>query len=143
MTLVATPAIFSPEDDALVELALSVRERAYAPYRRFHVGAVLRATSGRIHLGVNVENASYPVGCCAERTALGSAVTAGDTTFDLVVVATSAPVAVMPCGMCSQALYEFAPDARVIAVTTSGLRRESRVRDLLPFAYNGEGLERA
>jgi len=143
MTLVDQPAAVDATDEALIELALSVRERAYAPYSRFLVGAVLRATSGRIYLGVNVENASYPVGCCAERTALGAAVTAGDTTFDLVVVATSAPIAVMPCGMCSQALNEFAPDARIIAVTTGGLRREAKVSDLLPFAYKGEGLERA
>jgi cytidine deaminase len=127
-------------DADLVAAALAIRARAHAPYSRFAVGAALRAADGRVFLGVNVENASFPVGCCAERTALGTAVTEGASGFDLVVVATDAPVAVMPCGMCSQALFELARDARVIAVTTGGLRREAMVRELLPFAYDGEGL---
>jgi cytidine deaminase len=142
MTLIDHPA--APlDDEALIALALEVRVRAHAPYSRFQVGAVLRTPDGRVYTGVNVENASYPVGCCAERTALGTAVTAGDTRFDTVVVATSAPVPVMPCGMCAQALHEFAPDARVIAVTADGRRREARVSEILPFAYAGEGLERS
>lgn len=127
-------------EDALIAAALAIRERAHAPYSGFKVGSALRTTDGQVFLGVNVENASYPVGCCAERTALGAAVTAGAKGFDLVIVATDAPVAVMPCGMCSQALHELAREARVIAVTTGGLRREVPVRELLPFAYAGEGL---
>lgn len=130
-------------DEELVARALAVRVYAHAPYSRFHVGAALRTRSGRVFVGVNVENASYPVGCCAERTALGTAITEGERDFDLVVVATSAPVPVMPCGMCSQALNEFAPDARIIAVTVAGQRKEALVKDLLPFAFHGEGLERA
>lgn len=133
-------AVNGNSDADLVAAALAIRARAHAPYSRFAVGAALRASDGRVFLGVNVENASFPVGCCAERTALGTAVTEGASGFDLVVVATDAPVAVMPCGMCSQALYELARDARVIAVTTGGLRREAQVRELLPFAYDGEGL---
>jgi cytidine deaminase len=130
-------------DEELIARALAVRVHAHAPYSRFHVGAALQADNGRVYVGVNVENASYPVGCCAERTALGTAITDGAKSFDVIVVATSAPVPVMPCGMCSQALNEFAPDARVIAVTVDGQRTDATVRALLPHAYRGEGLERA
>lgn len=130
------------QKEALVAAARAVKPRAYAPYSRFHVGSALLSKSGRHHLGVNVENASYPVGCCAERTAIGAAVTAGDADCIAVAVSTDADTPVMPCGMCAQALFELNPDLWIIAEDKHGQRREARVRDVLPFAYQGEGLER-
>lgn len=128
-------------EDALVAAALSVKPRAYAPYSGFHVGSALLSRSGRVHLGVNVENASYPVGICAERTAIGAAVTAGDADIVAVAVATDATTPVMPCGMCSQALFEVSPELVVVAVDKFGQRRRARIREVLPFAYQGEGLD--
>lgn len=128
--------------DALVAAARAIKPRAYAPYSGFHVGSALLSRSGARHLGVNVENASYPVGSCAERNAIGAAVTAGDADCVAVAVSTDADTPVMPCGMCAQALFELNPDLWVIAEDKHGQRREARIRDALPFAYQGEGLTR-
>lgn len=128
--------------DSLVAAARAVKPRAYAVYSGFHVGSALLTRSGRVHVGVNVENASYPVGACAERIAIGAAFTAGDADCIAVAVSTDADTPVMPCGMCSQALYELNPDLWIIAEDKHGHRREARVRDVLPFAYQGEGLEK-
>lgn len=134
-------ALDAAAKDALVDAARAIQPRAYAPYSRFHVGAAILTRSGRVHLGVNVENASYPVGCCAERNAIGAAHTAGDCDAIAVAVTTDAPLPVMPCGMCSQALFELSPDLIVIAAGRDAGRREVRIRDVLPYAYQGEGLE--
>lgn len=128
------------EKDALVAAAREVQARAYAPYSRFLVGAAILTRSGRVHLGVNVENASYPVGACAERMAIGAVYAAGDDDAIAVAIATDAPTPVMCCGMCAQALYELSPEILVIASARGDQRREAVVREVLPYAYQGEGL---
>jgi cytidine deaminase len=90
-------------DRELLERADRAAERAYAPYSRFHVGAAVRASDGRVIEGVNVENASYPLGICAERSALASAVSQGYRPGDLEALAVTAS----PCGGCRQWLVEF------------------------------------
>lgn len=125
----------------LAQLARDARGRAYAPYSRFQVGAALLTRGGAVHLGVNVENAAYPVGICAERCALGTAVAAGDR--DLVAIAVVGGVElVYPCGMCRQALTEFCPDIRVILVTTDPAvpAVEVSLRTLLPHAFGPDDL---
>jgi cytidine deaminase len=87
----------------LYERAVAIAERAYAPYSKFHVGAAVRARDGRIFEGVNVENASYPLGICAERAAIARAVGEGCRPGDLEELAVTAA----PCGGCRQWLYEF------------------------------------
>jgi cytidine deaminase len=94
-------------EGALYDQARVVAANAYAPYSGFCVGAVLAAWSGRFHLGVNVENASYPAGLCAERAALAAAVTAGERRFTAIAVATADGRDAVPCGVCLQALSEF------------------------------------
>jgi cytidine deaminase len=89
--------------DELYERAVAIAERAYAPYSRFHVGAAVRARDGRIFEGVNVENASYPLGICAERAAIARAVGDGCRPGDLEEIAVTAS----PCGGCRQWLHEF------------------------------------
>jgi len=123
--------------DRLVEAAREVRERAYAPYSGFQVGAALEAEDGSLFTGCNVENASYGLVICAERVAVGSAVAAGARRFRRIAVVTESDPPAAPCGACRQVLFEFAPDAEVIAV---GPHRtlEWRVRDLLPDAFSGE-----
>ncbi len=121
--------------EPLVEAALDARARAYAPYSGYAVGAALRAADGRVFVGCNVENASYPVGLCAERVALGTAVAAGARDFSALVVATRGPSPGTPCGMCRQALVELAPDLAVLLVTPEGQRAEWTLADLLPGSF--------
>jgi len=131
----------TPDDkQALVTAARAIQPRAHAPYSHFDVGAAVRAASGKVYLGVNVENASYPVGTCAERVAIGAAVTAGETRLVAVAVATDAPRAVFPCGMCAQALHEHGPGLLVLAQGADGVVREATLDKILPYAYSGEGL---
>jgi cytidine deaminase len=126
----------TPDDKALVDQARTARERAYAPYSRFRVGAALRSRDGQVFTGVNVENASYPVGTCAERAALGAAVTAGATEFDAIAVACDGDAPCTPCGMCRQALYEFAPHLVVLAAREGGEPvRYDLGDDLLPHGF--------
>jgi cytidine deaminase len=89
--------------DELYEKAVAIAERAYAPYSSFHVGAAVRARDGRIFVGVNVENASYPLGICAERAAIACAVGDGCRPGDLEEIAVTAS----PCGGCRQWLHDF------------------------------------
>lgn len=121
--------------DSLVEAARAARDRAYAPYSRFKVGAAVEAGDGSIHVGCNVENASYGLAMCAERVALGAAVTAGAQDFRRVAVVTDVDPPASPCGSCRQVLNELAPDAEVVAVGPRSTRRW-RVADLLPDAFS-------
>jgi len=130
----------SEDKAALVAAARAIQPRAYAPYSHFRVGSAVRGVSGRIYVGVNVENASYPVGMCAERAAIAQAVTAGETELVAVAVATDAPHAVFPCGMCAQALREHARDLIVLAEGADRVVREAPLGQVLPYAYAGEGL---
>ena len=99
--------------------ARAVAARAYARYSGLHVGAALRAQDGAVYLGVNVENASYPAGMCAERAALAAAVTAGERRFAALAVATAQNDPILPCGACLQALAEFG-ELEVVAVLPIG-----------------------
>ena len=121
--------------EALVKAAWQVRERAYAPYSRFQVGAALLAADGRIFVGCNVENLSYGLTNCAERVAVGAAVAAG--AMDLVAVAVVADTAVpiSPCGACRQVLAEFRV-GRVL-LTNRTERLEFTLDELLPRASAG------
>ena len=122
---------------ALEDAAREARERAYAPYSSFRVGAAVLA-NGRVFAGCNVENASFPVGICAERAALAAAVAAGCRDLEAVVVMGPRPVA--PCGMCRQALAEFNPQAAVRIVGAEGGEPiETTLAELLPWRF-GPGL---
>lgn len=123
--------------DSLVDAARRVRERAYAPYSRYLVGAALEGEDGSVHVGCNVENASYGLAICAERMALGAAVAAGVQRFRRIAVVTESDPPATPCGSCRQMLLEFAPDAEVLAVGPSRTSRFT-VRDLLPHAFRRE-----
>ena len=133
----------TPSGDAVAEvsaIALAAMRHAYAPYSHFRVGAAIRATDGTVIAGCNVENAAFPSGTCAERGALSAAVASGHRKFDLIVVATDAGDPTPPCGMCRQALMEFAPDIRVVAITTGGKRTEWVLSDLLPQPFTPASL---
>ncbi|MBI4260482.1 MAG: cytidine deaminase [Actinobacteria bacterium] len=126
--------------DELVEAAGEARERAYAPYSRFTVGAAVLA-GGRVFAGCNVENASYGVSICAERGAAMQAVAAGETRFDAVAVVGSAEEPTPPCGACRQFLSEFTPpDAPVVVETPSGEREVWTMGEILPHPFGPEFL---
>lgn len=122
----------------LFQEAVTLTERAYAPYSGFAVGAVVVGPSGRSHHGVNVENASYPAGLCAERAALAAMVVFGERTVRYVAVAASGARDCLPCGLCLQALAEFG-DPEVVA-SVDGEVRVVQLSELLtaPFAGAGE-----
>ena len=122
--------------EPMLELARRALGNAHAPYSRFRVGACVRAASGQLHAGCNVENASYPVGQCAEATAIGAMVAAGDRRIVEVVVLTEGPEPCPPCGRCRQQLAEFAgPDARVHLCGPEGVRVSTTLGALLPLAF--------
>jgi cytidine deaminase len=127
----------------MLERAREALARAHAPYSRFRVGACLRADSGRLYAGCNVENAAYPVSQCAEATAIGAMVAGGDRRIVEVVVATERPEPCTPCGRCRQQLAEFAgPDTPVHLCGPEGVRRTETLEALLPLAFGPETLGR-
>ena len=126
-------------DNELIRCAAEFRSRAYAPYSGFAVGAALLAASGRVYGGVNVENASYPVGICAERTAVAAAITAGEHDFEALAVIADSPAPCAPCGMCRQMLMEF-PLKRIILANTAGATRVLTPAELLPHAFGAAAL---
>src|SRR5206468_10891432 len=105
---------------------------AYAPYSKYRVGAAIRTKRNKVHAGTNVENASYGLTVCAERTAAFAAVNAGDKEFDAIAIVIDDDRLPTPCGACRQVLAEFSPAMRVILATTGGLRRATTLRGLLP-----------
>lgn len=124
----------------LRDAALAARERAYAPYSNFRVGAAVLAPKGHVFTGQNVENASYGLGVCAERTAIFSMIGAGERSVRAIAIATDAPKPTAPCGACRQVIREFGPEAIVLLVTTSGALATHRLRDLLPFDFGPQDL---
>lgn len=129
-----------PQEDALAQRAREAQGHAYAPYSKFNVGAALLCADGSIVQGCNVENASYPAGTCAERVALGAAVAAGQREFVAIAIATDAPEGTPPCGICRQALAEFAPELPIVAIAKSGTRTRWTLRELLPSPFTPSSL---
>lgn len=119
----------------VIEAALAARDRAYAPYSKYHVGAALLTNDGRIICGVNVENASYPLTVCAERVALGTYIEQGAGGIRVIVVATKDCGS--PCGACRQVIAEFAnPNCPIIAIAPDGTQKTWTAQELLPHAFS-------
>jgi cytidine deaminase len=125
----------------LISAAKSVRERAYAPYSGFKVGAAIRTSSGEIFSGCNVENVAYPQGTCAEAGAIAAMIAAGHTQISEVLVIADSPTPVSPCGGCRQKLAEFSdPDVKVTMMTLAGNTQEMTIAQLLPGAFTPKHL---
>ena len=125
---------------SLIEAAVQARRWAYAPYSKYAVGAALLTLSGKIYVGVNVENAAYPATMCAERVAVFKAVSEGEHQFEAIAVITSNGGA--PCGSCRQVLAEFGLDTLVLMATAEGqLVQEITLGELLPGAFTPKYLE--
>jgi cytidine deaminase len=127
----------------LEKSARRAAKSSYSPYSEFRVGSAVLAGSGRIYAGSNVENASYGLCNCAERTAIFTAVAAGERALKAVVIYTPTAEPAMPCGACRQVINEFGPDARVVAFCDSTRRIESTLPALLSHAFGPGNLLRA
>jgi cytidine deaminase len=121
--------------ERLIEAARAAAEHAYAPYSGRRVGAALLGASGTVHTGCNVENASYGLTVCAERSAVSRAVGEGEREFRALAVANDGPNLMMPCGACRQVLHEFAPNLQVCCVNKDGEPVRARLDELMPQPF--------
>ena len=128
----------------LKNAATAVRLNAHAPYSNFKVGAAIRAASGQIYAGCNVENVAYPEGTCAEAGAIAAMVAAGETQLTEVFVIADCPAPIPPCGGCRQKLAEFgAGDVTVTLATTDGDEQATTIGDLLPGKFDASHMDRS
>ncbi|MRH42444.1 cytidine deaminase [Aquibacillus halophilus] len=128
----------------LLEKAKEIRTKAYTPYSKFKVGAALLTKSGKIYQGCNIENAAYPVSCCAERVAIFSAIANGEMDFEELAVVADTKRPVPPCGSCRQVMSEFFD--KDMKIHTSNLTNDVKTMtmdELLPFSFNQNDLETA
>lgn len=123
----------------LINTAIKYKDNAYCPYSNFRVGASLQAKSGKIYGGCNIENASYPCGICAERVALGKAVSEGEKEFLAVAIVTDSKNYDYPCGMCRQVLSEFGNLKIILAKSTTEFE-ETDLNALLPHQFDSKNL---
>ena len=128
-------------DQALVDLAFTMLERAYVPYSHFPVGAALLCDDGTVFTGCNVENAAYGSCICAERTALVKAVSEGHRDFVRLAVAGRGEDYCWPCGACRQMLYEFAPELTVLVARGDGNFVRVLLSELLPHGFGPSSLQ--
>jgi cytidine deaminase len=128
------------EKDKLVKEAREAQAWAYAPYSGYKVGAALMAASGKVYTGINVENAAYPAGMCAERVAVFKAISEGENEFTAIAVVTRN--AGSPCGICRQVLAEFGLDTQIILANEQGaIKEETSVAGMLPNAFTPSSLQ--
>ncbi len=130
-------------DRELLVRAQEAQEHAYVPYSHYRVGAALRTTNGKIYTGCNIENASYGLTVCAERTALFKAVSEGERDFDAIAVVVDGKTLASPCGACRQVLAEFAPHMRCILGNGLGEHKVTTVAELLPDGFGETNMKQA
>ncbi len=125
----------------LIEAAREVRERAYAPYSNFKVGAAVRTKSGKIYTGCNVESASYGLTVCAERVAVWKAVSEGEKEFTDIAVVADTEDLTPPCGVCRQIIWEFGGDIPITFSNLNGKVETVKMSELLPRAFDTKFLK--
>lgn len=129
------------EADDWLRVAHAAAQLAYSPYSKVRVGAALVGEDGKVYAGCNVENASYGLTICAERSAVSRAIASGERRFRAIAIATDRPQALWPCGACRQVLAEFAPDLLVYTQGRSSPVARATLRELLPSAFRPEDLQ--
>lgn len=128
------------EQEKLATAAKAARENAHAPYSNFKVGAALRAKSGRVYTGCNVENATYGLTVCAERVAIFKAISEGERGFDAIAVCTDTEALTPPCGACRQIIWEFCGDVDVILSNLAGRTETHKMAALFPLPFDSSFL---
>ncbi|GAC1618454.1 MAG: cytidine deaminase [Candidatus Acidiferrum sp.] len=128
------------EYETLILTARQARENAHAPYSNFRVGAAVRATSGRIFGGCNVENATYGLTICAERVAIFKAISEGERGFNAIAVVTDTETLTPPCGACRQLIWELCGDVPVILSNLKGKSEVMQMRELFPKPFDSSNL---
>lgn len=124
-------------NNELIKLSIEAKDLARAKYSNFHVGAALLAKNGKVYKGANIENASYGLTICAERTAAFTAVLNGETEFSAIAISSDAEDFIPPCGACRQVLAELCgKDLDVIMTNKSGEQKVVKMNDLLPYAFD-------
>lgn len=125
----------------LIEEAKKIRKNAHVPYSKFKVGAALLTVTGKIYTGCNIENAAYPVTCCAERVAIFSAIAAGEREFSSMAVVADTKRPVPPCGSCRQVMSEFFDDSMEIHLSNVEQQIKTvKMEELLPFSFDANDL---
>jgi cytidine deaminase len=124
------------KNDPLLTAALAARENAWAPFSNFRVGAALEDETGRIFTGCNVENATYGLSVCAERTAVLKAISEGARKFRRAAVAADTQTLTPPCGACRQILWEFCGDVELTLINLQGTTETFQLRDLFPRPFD-------
>lgn len=124
----------------LVEKAIEASKKAYAPYSKFYVGAAIELTSGEIIQGCNVENASYGLSNCAERTALFAAYARGEKQYARMAIYVDRAAFTPPCGACRQVINELAPEIEILLVNNQGQVKKTNIKDLLPLSFGSADL---
>ena len=125
--------------EELIQKAAQAKERSYAPYSGFHVGAALLCENGRVYTGCNIENAAFSPTNCAERTAVFKAVSEGDRNFTAIAVISDSPEPVAPCGVCRQVLAEFcARDFKILMCRADGTYKIQTLAEILPDSFGKE-----
>jgi cytidine deaminase len=130
------------EHEILISAAKQARENAHAPYSNFRVGAALRATSGRIFGGCNVENSTYGLTVCAERVAIFKAISEGERRFDAIAVVTDTNQLTPPCGACRQLIWEFCGDIPIILANLKKKVEIAQMSDLFPRPFDSANLSK-
>ncbi|HWW51527.1 MAG TPA: cytidine deaminase [Verrucomicrobiae bacterium] len=128
------------EQQALIKAAEQARANAHAPFSNFRVGAALRAKSGRMYTGCNIESASYGLTCCAERVAIFKAVSEGEREFDWLAVVSDTEALTPPCGACRQIIWEFCGDVPVVLANLKGRVEHEQAGKLLPRPFDSSFL---
>lgn len=129
-----------PDFDNLIKAAKAARENAHAPFSNFKVGAALRASSGEVFGGCNVENATYGLTVCAERVAIFKAVSEGERKFDAIAVVTDTDALTPPCGACRQLIWEFCGDVPVVMSNLKGKVEVVQMSQLFPKPFDSSNL---
>ena len=127
--------------EKLLDAATTARERAYAPYSDFQVGAAVEAENGDIYIGCNVESASYGLTVCAERVAIWKGISCGATRFTQIAVVVDTEDLTPPCGVCRQIIWEFCGDVPVILSNLDGKTETVQMSELLPRAFDSKFLK--
>ncbi len=120
----------------LINAAIKAKKHAYNPYSKLKVGAALLTKSNKIYTGCNIENVSYGLTNCAERTAIFKAVSEGERIFVVIAIVSDSYDLIPPCGACRQVLYEFGENIDVIIANISGKYEIHKIKDLIPFAFD-------